>query len=174
VLPVVVTEVLSPETNAYWYVVWMTAWVVFIAPVSVGIALFADAAHRPDALARSTTQALRTSLLLGGGGAVVLAIVAQPVLGLMGGSYADEGVTPLRVLLLAVLPLAVVTAYYAQCRAQERWREALVTGVTAALVGVVATAVAGAQNGLVGMAVTWVVTQTLVACWAGTRLWSAR
>src|SRR6266851_1389612 len=50
VLPIVVTEVLSPQTNAYWYVIWMSAWVVFITPLSVGVALFAEGPHRPAAM----------------------------------------------------------------------------------------------------------------------------
>ena len=36
VLPIVVTELLSPADNAHWYAAWMMAWVVFVIPIQVG------------------------------------------------------------------------------------------------------------------------------------------
>ena len=174
VLPIVVTELLSPQMNAYWYMVWMSAWVVFIAPASVGIALFAEGSHRPETMAGATTHALRTSLIFGGGAAAVLGVIAYPVLDLLGHDYAQAGTTPLRILLLGVVPLALVSAYYARCRARGRLPEAIATGILGGLAAVFITAMAGVAHGLSGMAIAWVAVQTVVACWAGIRLWTAR
>jgi len=174
VLPIVVTEVLSPQTNAYWYVIWMSAWVVFITPLSVGVALFAEGAHRPEAMSGATTMALRFSLIFGGGAAVILAAIASPVLDLLGHQYAAAGVTPLRILLLGVFPMAFVSAYYARCRARECLREAILTGVVGGLAAIILTAMAGMKYGLVGMGIAWVAVQTVVAGWAGVRLWTVR
>jgi O-antigen/teichoic acid export membrane protein len=170
VLPIVVTELLSPKANAYWYVIWMSAWVVFIVPASVGVALFAEGSHRPETMSGATSHAMRTSLIFGGGGAVILAVVANPVLDLLGDGYASAGATPLRILLLGVVPMAFVSAYYARCRARGRLGEAIATGVIGGLAAVLITAMAGVEHGLLGMAVAWVVVQTVVACWAGARL----
>lgn len=173
-LPVVVTELLSPQANAYWYVIWMSAWVVFIAPNSVGIALFAEGSHRPETMAGATTLALRISLAFGGAGALMLCIVAKPVLDLLGHEYARAGVTPLRILLLGVIPMAFVSAYNARCRARRRIGEAIVTGTVGGMAAIIITAMAGLHYGLSGMAVAWVAVQTAVAGWAGMRLWTAR
>jgi len=173
-LPVVVTELISAEANAVWYIVWMSAWVVFTAPISVGIALFAEAANLPETTARATATAMRTSLLYAGGAAAVLALLAHPVLRLLGRHYAEAGVTPLRLLLIGVLPLAVVSAYYAQCRARGRLGEAIVAGGLGGVAGVVVPAVVAVHHGLTGMASAWVAVQAVVACWAGVRLWTAR
>jgi len=174
VLPIVVAELLSPQANAYWYVIWMSAWVVFITPLSVGIALFAEGAHRPATISSATTQALRVSLIFGGGGAVLLCLLATPVLDLIGHEYARAGATPLRILLLGVVPMAFTSAYYAGCRARGRLGEANATGILGGLAAIFGTALAGARYGLPGMAVAWVAVQTIVACWAGLRLWTAR
>lgn len=174
VLPVVVTELISPQANAYWYVIWMSAWVVFITPVSVGIALFAEGSHRPETLPGATRHALKTSLLFGGGGALVLAAAASPVLDLLGHEYAQAGTTPLRILLLGVIPMTFISAYYARCRARNRLAEGIGTGIVGGLAAVVLTAMAGTRYGLPGMAVTWVAVQTAVAGWAGIRLRVAR
>jgi O-antigen/teichoic acid export membrane protein len=174
ILPIVVTELLSAEATAVWYVVWMGAWVVFTAPVSVGIAQFAEASRRPEAAAAATRTALRASLLYAGTGAILVAALAYPVLYLLGPQYADPGVTPLRLLLLGVLPLAVVSAYYAQCRANGRLAEAIGLAAAAGLGAVAIPAIAGTQYGLAGMALAWVAVQAIAAGWAGIRLWAAR
>jgi O-antigen/teichoic acid export membrane protein len=140
----------------------------------VGVALFAEGSHRPATMTGATTQALRISLIFGGGGAAVLALVAVPVLGLLGPEYAAAGATPLRILLLGVIPMAFISAYYARCRARGRLGEAIATGVLGGTVAILATAVAGVDHGLSGMAVTWVAVQAVMASWAGLRLWAAR
>ena len=174
VLPIVVAELLSPQANAYWYVIWMSAWVVFITPLSVGIALFAEGSHRPKTISTATAQALRVSLIFGGGGAIVLWLLASPVLDLLGHDYARAGSTPLRILLFGVVPMAFTSAYYAGCRARGRLGEAIVIGILGGLAAIFVTAMAGVHYGLTGMAVAWVAVQAIVACWAGLRLWAAR
>jgi O-antigen/teichoic acid export membrane protein/glycosyltransferase involved in cell wall biosynthesis len=174
VLPIVVTELLSPQANAYWYVIWMSAWVVFITPLSVGVALFAEGSHRPKAMSGATTQALRISLIFGGGGAAVLWLFATPVLDLLGPEYAKAGTTPLRILLLGVVPMAFTSAYYARCRARGRLGEAIAIGVLGGLAAVVVTAIAGVEHGLSGMAIAWVAVQIVISGWAGMRLRTAR
>jgi O-antigen/teichoic acid export membrane protein len=174
VLPIVVAELLSPQENAYWYVIWMSAWVVFITPLSVGIALFAEGSHRPGTMATATTQALRVSLILGGGGAVLLGLLADPVLHLLGHDYAGAGVMPLRFLLLGVIPMTFTSAYYARCRARGRLGEANATAILGGLAAVFVTALAGVRYGLSGMALAWVAVQVIISGWAGLRLWTAR
>ena len=173
VLPVVVTELLSAEANAVWYIVWMSAWVVFTAPISVGIALFAEAVRQPESTSQATATALRTSLLYAGTAAAGLAVLAYPVLRLLGSQYAAAGVTPLRILLIGVIPLAVISAYYAQCRARGRLGEAIAAGTVAGFAGVALPAAVAVHHGLVGIASAWVVVQAIVACWAGVRLLAA-
>jgi len=170
----VVTELLYPEATAVWYVVWMSAWVVFTAPISMGIAQFAEASRQPDAATKASGSALRASLLFGGAGALVLAALADPVLHLLGARYAEAGVMPLRLLLIGVLPLAVVSAYYAHCRASGWLAEAIAAGTVAAVAAVIVPAVVGTRYGLDGMALAWVGVQAVVAIWAGFRLWAAR
>jgi O-antigen/teichoic acid export membrane protein/glycosyltransferase involved in cell wall biosynthesis len=174
VLPIVVTELLSPQLNAYWYIVWMAAFVVYITPQSVGIALFAEGSHRPDAVSAATTRAMRISLIFGGGCAVVLFLIANPILSLLGDGYEQAGAVPLRILLLAVIPMTFISAYYGRCRATGRLSEAIATAVLGGLAAVFVTAIAGVHFGLPGMAIAWVVVQTVVAAWAAMRLWVAR
>lgn len=178
ILPLLVTELLSPEANGYWYVVWMMAWVVYIAPISMGMALFAEAARAgKDGVAISAAslsglvrRALRACLLLTAAGAAGVALLSPFALGLLGSSYASAGTTPLRILLVALLPMSLIQVYYAMCRATARLSEAVTAGWVTGVVGIGACALIGVRYGLTGMATTWLAVQGLAGAWAGLRL----
>jgi O-antigen/teichoic acid export membrane protein len=169
-LPIVVTELLSPTANAFWYAVWMMAWVVYIIPISMGMALFAEASHRPESLARAVRSGVRASLLIGAVSAAGLAVLANPILSILGGRYAAAGATPLRILLIAFLPLTLVQVYFNSCRATRRLGEAIATGAISGAIALVAAALVARTWGLAGMAWTWVATQYLTGAWALLRL----
>ena len=170
ILPILVTELLSPTQNAFWYAVWMMAWVVYIIPISMGMALFAEASHRPESLARAVRSGVGSSLLFGVVSAATIALLAGPLLGLLGSRYAAAGATPLRILLIAFVPLTLVQVYYASCRATGKLSEAIVTGTVSGVVALGAAALAARSFGLAGMAWTWVATQYLTGLWALVRL----
>ncbi|CAA9546691.1 MAG: hypothetical protein AVDCRST_MAG19-317 [uncultured Thermomicrobiales bacterium] len=170
ILPIMVTELLSPETNAIWYAVWMMAWVVYVIPVQVGLSLFAEAAHRPDDLGLAVRRGLGLSLAVGAMGAVGAAIVGPFMLSFLGPGYAEGGTTPLRILAVAVFPFAFVQAYFSACRSRQQLAEAIITGTCSGLVGVGAAAAAGLAYGLRGMAVAWLLTQVVTGAWALLRL----
>ena len=170
VLPILVTELLSPTTNAFWYAVWMMGWVVLIVPISIGQTLFAEATQRPDAISPAVRRAVRSSLVLGLIAAGGLAIVAEVALGLLGPAYAAAGATPLRVLVASVIPVSVIQVYYAVCRARSALGEAIATGAAAGITALAVTLVGGALAGLFGMAVGWLAVQALAGIWAALRI----
>jgi O-antigen/teichoic acid export membrane protein len=170
IMPILVTELLSPEANATWYAVWMMAWVVYVIPIQVGLSLFAEASHRPSDLTWAVRQGLGLSLAIGVVGAMGAAIVGPFMLSFLGNSYVDGGTTPLRILVVAVLPFAFIQAYFSACRSRQRLTEAILTGIVSGLVGVGAAAAAGVTYGLDGMAIAWLVAQLVTGAWAFWRL----
>jgi O-antigen/teichoic acid export membrane protein/glycosyltransferase involved in cell wall biosynthesis len=163
VLPLVVTQLMSPAENAHWYVVWMAAWAVYAIPNSVGIALFAEIAQRPAQAAVTSRRALRLALGIGLVGATVVALLGPFLLSLLGTDYRIAGVPPLMVLLVGVLPLAVVQVRYAACRAADRVWPAVLVGMVTATGGIVLAATVGVRYGLVGVASSWLVALTVAA-----------
>jgi O-antigen/teichoic acid export membrane protein len=171
IVPVLVADLIAPEVAAYWYPVWMTAWGIYVAPIMVGLVQFADIVRRPENIRSTAAIALRWSLIIGGPLAVAVAVVAEPLLNLLGAAYADASVTALRVLLLGLLPYALIQSYNSVCRALGRLREAVVIGMVGAVAACAATVVAGLDGEVTRMAIAWVGVQCLVACWAAARLW---
>jgi O-antigen/teichoic acid export membrane protein len=169
-LPVLVAELLSPAANATWYVVWMMAWVVYIVPIQVGMTIFAEVAHEPGSFRASVRRGVLCSLAIGTAGALVLGVGAQLALSILGGPYAAAGTGPLRVLLLAVLPLTFIQAHFSSCRAQRRLGEAIATGWACAVASVAAAVALGTTSGLMGMAIAWVAVQYVTGAWSLYRL----
>ena len=132
--------------------------------------LFAEAATKTASLTKLIRHGLRSSLVLGVSGAAVVALIAPQLLSILGHRYAEAGSTPLRILVLAVVPLTFVQAYFVVCRSTGRLKEGIVTGAIGASVSIGGAALAALESGLVGMAVVWVVTQVVVSVWAVWRL----
>jgi O-antigen/teichoic acid export membrane protein len=170
ILPVLVAELLSPAANATWYAVWMMAWVVYIVPIQVGMTIFAEVAHEPGSFHASVRRGVLCSLAIGTFGALVLGAGGHLALSILGGPYAASGTGPLRVLLLAVLPLTFVQAHFSSCRARRALGEAIATGWVSAVASVTAATAFGVASGLMGMAVAWVAVQYATGAWSLYRL----
>lgn len=169
VLPVVVTELLSPAANAHWYAAWMMAWVVAIIPLSVGMSLFAVTAD-PDAdVAAAISRSVRTSLGVGVVAALGLAVLGPLALRLLGSGYAAAGAGPLRILVWTVLPMTFIQVHFAVCRGRGRIREAIATGAVSGAAGVALAALAARPFGLAGMAAAWVGVSAATALWCAVR-----
>jgi O-antigen/teichoic acid export membrane protein len=170
ILPIIVTELLSPTDNAYWYSMWMMAWVIYIIPISVGQNLFADISHQPGSYRQELIHSIKTSLLLGTIGAAAAILLGSFLLSLLGSGYSAAGTLPLRILALGVYPAIFIQAYYGICRGKSMLTEAILTGTAAGFTGVLAASLAGLRFGLVGMALAWLLTQCMVGAWALIRL----
>ena len=169
VLPLLLAHLVAPEAAAYWYPAWMMAWAAYSAPMLMGIVQFSEGVRDPDRLVSSTWASLRLSLVVGGLAAVVLVILAHPLLGLMGERYADSSAGALRWLAAGLVPYAVLQAYNAVCRARGRYTEAIVVGVMLG-VALCASALWAADRGATAMALAWVVVLSVGAAGVGLRL----
>jgi O-antigen/teichoic acid export membrane protein len=120
VLPLLVVARLSAEHTAYFWVTWLMGGAFFTVTSSVGSALFAEGTNEPTELARQTRSAVRISAVLLAPLMVVFLVGAEPILGLFGDEYADEGTTLLVLLTASAIPDAITGLYLARVRAEGR------------------------------------------------------
>jgi O-antigen/teichoic acid export membrane protein len=170
ILPIVVVELLSSATNAYWYAAWMMAWVVYMMPIQIGMTLFAELSNHPQALWQLVRHGIRSSLVIGSVCAVVGVVAAPWILGILGPDYAVKATAPLRILLIVTVPFTFLQAYFAVSRAMGRLREALVAGGLSSVTGMILSAMAGVTYGLTAMAAVWMGVQLIAGGYALIRL----
>jgi O-antigen/teichoic acid export membrane protein len=168
-VPLLVAYLVSPEATAYWYPAWMLAWVAYTVPIQVGLVQFSEGVRRPGELRKTLRTGFASGLVLGGLAAVILAVLAHPLLALIGADYADASATALRVLALGIIPFTVWQSYNARCRATGRVREGILAGLV--LAGIIClTTIWVAPRGSTALAVAWVASSSLGALWAARRL----
>lgn len=116
VLPVLVLNAAGSESNAYFYVTWMIANLLFAIPAAASRSLFAHGSHFDEALWPSVRQTLLFTYGLLMPGIIVIALLAEFLLGLYGRAYVTEGALLLRVLVLSGFFTGINTIYNAVLR----------------------------------------------------------
>jgi O-antigen/teichoic acid export membrane protein len=150
-LPVIVVAVVSPASNAAYYVAAMLASFLFMVPTHLSTVLFAIASAAPEMIAEKLRFVLRTSLVVGVPAGLLLGISSHYVLSIFGASYASLATGPLWLMIATYLPGLPNTVYIAVCRATGRVNQAAVFLLTAAAVQMAAIVVGGKLDGLYGL-----------------------
>ncbi len=169
VLPLLLAHLVSPETSAYWYPAWMMAWAAYTAPMLMGIVQFSEGVRDPDRLVSTLLRSFRWSLAFGCLAAVILGVLARPLLSLLGDNYADSSTVALRLLAIGVVPYAVLQTYNAVCRVRGRYVEPILVGVTLGT-AVSASALLAADMGASTMALAFLTALSAGAALIGLRL----
>ncbi|GAA1604549.1 lipopolysaccharide biosynthesis protein [Actinoplanes couchii] len=118
-LPVLVTAHLGSESNAHFYLAWMTASMLFMVSPAVASALYAE---RANAVTVPVSRAAVVVAAVVGLPTAVLLVAGDQILGLFSADYAAEGGLLLRILVLAALPDAVVNLAVAHWRSAGEFR----------------------------------------------------
>jgi hypothetical protein len=106
---------------------------------------------------------LRTSLLVGVVGGLILGLCSQLVLSVFGPSYVHLATWPLLILIVAYIPELPNTVYIAVCRATGRVKQAAFFLTAAAAVQMAAVVVGGKLDGLYGLSIGILVVASLQA-----------
>jgi O-antigen/teichoic acid export membrane protein len=172
--PIIVTEAISPAAAAYWYGVWMLALLTRIIPNSFAQSTFAELTSRGRRAASTFHAGLRQALGVGAAAAVVAALAAPWLLGLLGPRYAATGTTPLRIILVSVLFQTFIEFYVVRCRAERRMIEPIAALALGGLAGAAVAAILAPHYGLRGVAIAWLGAEVVTGAWAATQLSSRR
>lgn len=163
ILPLVVTAVLSLEANAYFFAAWMIAGLTFVGARALTTVLYASGARAPDEFASKIQLTLALSGLMGVVTIAGLSAFADPLLRLAGESYAEEASFTLRILGLALIPLAIKNHYIAVRRVEGRIVSSAGYIGLAGIFELVMAAIGASVGQLPGLAVAWVLAVTFEA-----------
>jgi O-antigen/teichoic acid export membrane protein len=153
IFPILVTLLISPSTNAVFYVAFTLSAVLYLIPTHLSTVLLAMAAAEPNAIAYRVRFALKFSYLIGLPAMAVLILGSHRILSVYGPGYARIGTLPMCLFALWYIPSVFKMLYMAICRASGRmaYCAAILTLFTLAEVGAVAAG--AASDGLVGLSI---------------------
>ncbi len=150
-IPVIVAVVVSPTSNAAFYVALMLVSFLTMVPTHLSTVLFAIASAAPEMISEKLRFVLRMSLIIGVPGGLVLAISSHFALSVFGSSYASLATIPLLLLVVGYLPGLPNTVYIAVCRATGRVNQAAVFLSLTAVAQMAAIWIGGKLDGLYGL-----------------------
>jgi O-antigen/teichoic acid export membrane protein len=162
-IPVIVVLVVAPSANAAFYIATMLASILSMIPNSLSTVLFAIASATPELISEKLRFVLRTALLIGGAGGLILALCSHLVLSVFGSSYVQLATWPLVILVVCYIPGLPNSVYIAVCRATGRVTQAAVFLTAAAAVEMAAIFVGGKIDGLFGLSIGILAVATLQA-----------
>ena len=167
VLPIVVVTFLSASANASFYIAYMVTSFMFFVPLSLSTVLYAVGSGESKRLASRFRLTVYVSLGFGVVSNLVLLVLGTPLLEIFGSSYANQASGTLHVLALDIFPSTFLSHYVALRRIQRRLASALPLIWAGALLQVGGGIAGAALDGLVGVAIGWVLGATVEALLMG-------
>ncbi len=164
VLPLIVVNLLPyAEQNAFFYVAWTIASLLFAVPWAVSQSLFAEGSHFEDKLRANTLRAFKFLIVLLIPSIILLVLLGKWLLLLFGESYSTNALTLLWVLSFSSIFVGINQIYYTILRIRHRMRELIVIAVFEALAVLITSSLIVRETGIVGVGYVWIGTEGLVS-----------
>ncbi len=162
-LPVLVTGVVGAAESAVFYLPFLVVLTADLLVLSWTTSLTVEAAHQESAALQMARSVAKRCVLLVGA-IVVGGLALAPLMTLVFGHRSTGGaVLILRLLVLASPARAVLTLYTAVCRVRGRGLAILLSQGAVVPLLFVGVVLLGSSDGSTGVAVAWVLANTLVA-----------
>jgi O-antigen/teichoic acid export membrane protein len=163
VLPLFVLNIIGAEANAYFYIAWSMGSVLAAVPTALSSSLFAEGSNAEEHVISNTLRTLKLAFLILVPAVILVEILADKLLLLFGGSYAQNGVTLVRILALSTLPLAVNYICMSTLRVQRKLRILFVLSASIAIATLAASYVLIRLMGINGSGLAWLGVQTIAS-----------
>ena len=163
ILPIIIVKILSGEQNAYFYVAWTIASLLFSIPFAASQSLFAEGSHFEDKLRINANKAIRFALVLLVPATILVVVLGKWLLLLFGSSYSSNGLTLLWILGSSSIFVGINSVYYTILLVRHRIRELLVLRGLIAVAVLVASALIMPAMGIVGIGYAWLGAQASVS-----------
>jgi len=161
VLPLLVVDLFGASSNAHYYMAMTLATLLFVVPVAVTQALFAEVSNDDELLRRDTVRATKLIAVLLIPACLVFWIAGDRLLGIFGSSYAAEGEVLL--VLLAASSWFVAGSSIARTVLKLRYHTSELVWISAVGSAVILVgAVVLRAHGLTGVGIAWLLGQALM------------
>jgi O-antigen/teichoic acid export membrane protein len=156
VAPVLITTLLSPTVNAWYYIAGSIASLASIIPTALVFVGYTSVCLEPTELARRARLTLSVAFVAAVLANGVLQPSAQQALGLFGQSYAEQAVWSLRIFAVGAFALIIKNHYIVLYRAWGRVTYAIPPITAGVLLELGALALGARLGGLSGLSLGWI------------------
>jgi O-antigen/teichoic acid export membrane protein len=163
ILPIMVVNLVGTEDNAFFYIAWAIANVLFAIPVGTSLSLFADSSHDTQKTGQNVQRSLKLTLLILIPSIALISLIGAKLLHIFGAAYSENATELLWILGVSALPLSLNSIYFSTKRVEMKMKgviafNAFITVATLALSWVLMPHI-----GILGAGVAWLSSQSAVA-----------
>jgi len=159
VLPLMVVNILGAEQNAYFYIGWSVASIIFIIPVATSQSLFAEGSHNQEKASQEVRKCLKISFVLIIPVLIILLALGDKILWLFGQVYSDNTTRLIWIIAPSVIPLSINYIYLSIKRIEKRMKSAVALSAFVAAVALGLSYILLPDMGILGAGVAWLAGQ---------------
>ena len=162
ILPLMITNIISPTTTAYYYMAMMIAGLLFAVPTATTQSLFAEGSYNEKDLNKQIKKAIKIISLILIPGILITIFFGQYVLLAFGKEYSTEGFRFLQILAVSGVFVSANSIFGNVLRIKKKVKEMIVMnsfGAIAILGGVYFLL----DKGLLGIGYGWLLGQILIS-----------
>ncbi len=163
VFPLIVINILGAELNAYFYMPWTIAQMLFAIPMAVSMSLFAEGSYDEQSLRDNVMKSVYLCLIILIPAIAILFFLSDKLLLLFGGGYSQNGATLLRWLVISVIPVSIIHISLSVMRVNKNIAGIILVSVSVASLSLLSGYILVISRGLTGIGIAWLATQTLIA-----------
>jgi O-antigen/teichoic acid export membrane protein len=170
ILPIMVINILGPVQNAYFYVAWLIASLLFAMPTAVAQSLFAEGAHFDAPLKANVVRSYKFIFMLLIPAIILLLLAGKWLLLAFGAAYSANAMALLTILSISSIFVGMNSVYLTILRITDRVVELV------AICGFITIAVLTASyyitptTGIIGIGYVWLVAQGATSLYVGWQL----
>jgi len=125
ILPLMVVNLLGAEQNAYYYIAYAIATVLFLITRSTSLSLFAEGSHDEEGLTGYVRRSLKFSFLILIPLIIIVFIIGDKILLLFGEGYSQEATRLLWMFALSSVPITINGIYLYKKRVEKKMKSVI-------------------------------------------------
>jgi len=162
ILPIIITNQLSPKISAFYYVVMMIANFLYVIPTAIAEALFAEGSHNEKELHTHTIRATKVIFAIVTPALICVILFGKFVLNFFGEEYANQGYPFLVILATSTIFLAA-TRICATILKIHHQIKALIISYIISTFSIIVFSYLLIKFGLIGIGYAWLLGKMILA-----------
>lgn len=154
-LPLMVVNRLGVEENAYFYIAWQLANVLFAISISISFSLLAEGSHDEEKLGRNTRRSLVFTFAMVLPAVLLILLFGDRILSIFGSVYAENSVGLLRIAALSAIPVSFNQVYFSVKRVEMKMKSVIAVNAFTTVGTLVLSSILLRPMGITGAGVAW-------------------
>lgn len=162
ILPIIITNKISPQSTAYFYIAMMIANLIFIIPQATTQSLFAEGSHNEEEINDHIKKSIKIIALILIPTIIITLLLGKYVLLVFGKSYSSEAFTFLKLLAISSVFVASNSIFGTILRVKNKIKELIITSSINTVV-VLSLSYLFIEWKLMGIGIAWIVGQAVTS-----------